>query len=69
MNGNLASCRDNANGCDTSILQKTEFKKFRQEKIVTAFPGIEVLSLEERIKKFGKKPILRRYVKERKLET
>lgn len=39
--------QDNANGCDTSVLQKTEFKKFYQEKIVTEFPSIEVLSLEE----------------------
>jgi len=34
-------------GCDTSILQKREFGKFIEEKFVTAFPGIEVLSLEE----------------------
>jgi len=38
-------------GCDTSIVQKPEFKKFYEEKIETIFPGIEVLSLEERIKK------------------
>lgn len=35
---------------NTSVLQKTEFKKFYQEKIVTDFPGTEVLSLEEWLK-------------------